>query len=269
LGAVAALGVLALLPAVPRLPAMGLRQRLAPLGDVRVASVLLTTLLAMSGALTLYTYVSLVYDRATGRSGTMLAVLLFAFGAGAIVGNFGAGGLTDRIGSRSVVNLALVIGAINAALLPVSSSYFASALVAITLSGACGYAVSVPQQHRLIGISPSSAPLVIALNASAVYAGVALSGPIGAAGVGLLGAHQLGLLTTGLLALGLLASEIARRFSSPGKAPGTPLPMPAAKTESSTTAKPEGAAPPTSREVVQVHLAHREDSTDQHGGAAR
>ena len=69
LGVVAALGIVALLPAVPTPPAIGLRRRLAPLGDRGVASVLLTTLLVMTGAFTIYTYVSLVYDRATGGMG--------------------------------------------------------------------------------------------------------------------------------------------------------------------------------------------------------
>src|SRR3712207_5255921 len=96
LGAVAALGIFALLPAVPTPPAVGLRRRLAPLGDRGVAAVLLTTLLAMAGGYTVYTYVSLVYDRATGGNGTTLAVLLFAFGVGGIVGNLGASSLTDR-----------------------------------------------------------------------------------------------------------------------------------------------------------------------------
>jgi predicted MFS family arabinose efflux permease len=160
-----------------------------------------------------YAVCSPVLAAATGGSGTALAVLLFAFGVGAIVGNFGAGSLTDRLPSRSVINLAVVIGAINYALLPLSSAYFATALIAIAISGVCGYAVVVPQQHRLIAISLASAPLVIALNASAVYIGVALSGPIGAAGIELLGAHQLALLATGLLVLGLLTSEVAHRRS--------------------------------------------------------
>jgi predicted MFS family arabinose efflux permease len=107
--------------------------------------------------------------------------------------------------------------AINSALLPLSSAHFATGLVAIAVSGVSGWAIMVPQQHRLIALSPGSAPLVIALNASALYLGVALSGPIGAAGIGLVGAHQLGFLTTGFLLLGLLASEVAHRFGRPGR----------------------------------------------------
>jgi hypothetical protein len=82
----------------------------------------------------------------TYRQLITLAVLQFAFGVGAIVGN-----------------LAVVIGAITFALLPLSSAYFATALVAaIVISGVCGYAVVVPQQHRLIALSPASTQLVVA-----------------------------------------------------------------------------------------------------------
>ena len=92
-----------------------------------MAAVLLATLLVMAGGHTVYTYASPVFDRATGGSGTVLAGLLLAFGTGGGAGNLGAGGLTDQLGSRAVVNLAVAVFAINSALLPLSSSYFASA----------------------------------------------------------------------------------------------------------------------------------------------
>jgi predicted MFS family arabinose efflux permease len=180
------------------------------------------------------------------------------------VGNLGAGSLTDRLGSRAVVNLAVVLLAINSALLRGSSAYFATGLVAIAVSGVSGWAIMVPQQHRLIALLPGSAPLVIALNASALYLGVALSGPIGAAGIGLVGAHQLGLLTTGFLILGLLASEVAHRFSRPGKTQVVAAPTSAANAASGVMAKAEEVGAPTGGEVAP---AHREDSIDQCGPA--
>lgn len=255
LGVIAALGIIALLPAVPTPPAVGLRRRLAPLGDRRVTTVLLVTLLVMAGGYTVYTYVSLVFDRATGGDGTTLAVLLFAFGIGGVVGNLGAGGLTDRLGSRSVLNLAVVILAIDFALLPLSSAYFSTGLIAVAVWGMSGWAILVPQQYRLIATSPGSAPLVIALNSSALYFGVALSGPIGAAGIGFVGAHQLGLLAAGLLLLGLLTSEVAHRFGRQGETRDAPTP--AAKTVSGAPTKTEGDGPPTGGEAAPVRPEHR------------
>lgn len=247
LGVVAALGIIALLPAVPTPQAIGLRRRLAPLGDGRVAMVLLTTLLVLTGPFTVYTYISLSYDRATGGSGTSLAILLLGFGVGALVGNFGAGSFVDRLGSRTVLSFVVAVAAVNFALMPLSSAYFPTALVAIVVWGVCVWAIVVPQQHRLIALSPDSASLVIALNASAVWGSVALSGPIGAAGIGLVGAHRLGLLAAGFMVLGLLASEVAfglvrRREKTEEDAPTT-----TAGPESSARKQEEGGSPARGR----------------------
>jgi hypothetical protein len=162
----------------------------------------------------------------------------------------------------------VMIGAVNYVLLPLSSAYFNTALVTIVVSGACGYAVVVSQQHRLIAISPPSAPLVIALNSSAVYIGVALSEPIGAAGIELVDANQLGFLATGLLAFGLLASEVAHRFSQPGKTQDAQVPIPAAKPESKAGAKAEEVVPPTIGEAAAVRPVQCEESIDRSGGMA-
>ena len=243
LGVVAALCIIGLLPAVPTPPAIGLRKRLAPLGDRRVTTVLLTTLLVMAGSYTVYTYVTLVFDRATGGNGTLLAALLFAFGIGGVVGNLGAGSLTDRLGSRTILSLAVVVLAVDLALLPLSGAYFPTGLVAMAVWGVSGWAIMVPQQHRLIEISPGSAPLVVALNSSALYLGVSLSGPIGAAGIGLIGAHQLGFIAAGLLVLGLLTSEISHRLSRPGKVQDAPV--------------------PTGEEAALMRPAHSEETIDK------
>ncbi len=260
LGVAVALGIIALLPAVPTPPAIGLRRRLAPLEDRRVTTVLLTTLLVMAGGYTVYTYVTLVFDRATGGDGTSLAALLFAFGIGGVVGNLGAGSLTDRLGSRAVLNLAVVILAIDFALLPLSSAYFPAALVAVAVWGVSGWAIMVPQQHRLIATSPGSAPLVVALNSSALYLGVALSGPIGAAGIELVGAYQLGLIAAGLLVLGLLASEIAHRLSRPGKARDAPVWAPAEAPVSRDLDENREGLPADRRKPGPMCLAHCEDT---------
>ncbi|WP_256341519.1 hypothetical protein [Streptomyces sp. TLI_105] len=66
--------------------------------------------------------------------------------------------------------------------------------------------VVVPQQHRLIALSPAAAPVLLGLNSSALYVGVALGGGLGGLaqqGFGLTPA-ALGPVAAGLLALALL-----------------------------------------------------------------
>lgn len=212
LGVLAAVGVAALLPPTPPPPAVGLRRRLAPLRDFRIATVLSTTLLTLTGLYTVYTYISLSFDRATDGSGNRLALLLVVFGLAATAGNLTAGSLTDRFGTRRVLTVALLACVVDFALMPWSGAGLPSALPAVAVWGVCGFGVLVPQQHRLISVSGAAAPLSIALNATATYLGVGLSGVIGAAGLHLVGAHRLGLISVVFLALGLCSAELAHRI---------------------------------------------------------
>jgi predicted MFS family arabinose efflux permease len=207
-----AIGIGVLLPAVPAAPAIGLRARLAIAMDARIGFTLLTTLLVFTGLFTNYTFVAESFDRATDGNGLTLAVLLFVWGAGATVGSVTAGHLADRIPSQRIISAALVLIAIDFALLPVSNQHVASAAVALFVWGACGWANLVPLQHRLIGISPDHASVSIGLNASATYLATAASGLTGAAGIALVGVHNLGPFGLIFLALGLLSSVVSSKL---------------------------------------------------------
>jgi len=211
LGIASGLGVWALLPTVPSPPAVGLRQRLAPLADSRVALTLLTTLAAYGGLFVVYTYVGVVFDRATRGDGILLAGLLFTWGIAATAGNLVAGRLADRFGSRRIINVAIVVAAADFALLPWTTATLPTAAVAIVIWGFCGWGLLVPQQHRLIGIAPAMAPLLLGLNTAAIYIGVSASGVIGAAGITLLDRYHLGLIGAAFLAVSLVTAELAHR----------------------------------------------------------
>ena len=69
----------------------------------------------------------------------------------------------------------------------------------------------VPQQHRLIGITPSAAPLLLGLNSAALYVGVSVSGLAGGAALAWIGSHYLGLAGAVFIAAALLVAEWAHR----------------------------------------------------------
>jgi predicted MFS family arabinose efflux permease len=84
----------------------------------------------------------------------------------------------------------------------------------------------VPQQHRLIGLAPAAAPLLMGLNSAALYVGVSTAGVLGAAGIAMLERHSVGLLAAILLALAFGIAVLADRLirdsaarSSAGVAP--------------------------------------------------
>ncbi|MGN7806773.1 MFS transporter [Ensifer sp. 22521] len=208
-GAVATVGVYGLLPAVPPLPAVSLRARLVPLKDIRVALTLLTTLVAYSGFFAVYTYLGVTFDRATGGKPEVLAALLLLWGIAATVGNLAAGYFTDRFGNRMIVNGSLAIAVVNFALMPWSSAHLWSSALALAVWGICGWGLLVPQQHRLISLSPASASLLLGLNSAALYVGVSAAGLIGAAGITVLERHQLGLIGGLFVGVALVIAQVA------------------------------------------------------------
>jgi predicted MFS family arabinose efflux permease len=208
-GAAAAVGVWALLPEIPPLPAATLRQRLAPLKDGRIALTLLTTLLAYTGAFSVYTYIGVIFDRVTGGNAQVLAGLLFVWGIAATFGNLAAGRLTDRFGNRRIIFGALLVAAINFALTPWTSAHLWSTVLAIVIWAVCGWGLLVPQQHRLIGLAPAAAPLLMGLNSAALYVGVSSAGVLGAAGIALFDRHYVGLLAAAFVALSFGIAALA------------------------------------------------------------
>ncbi|SDD41424.1 MFS transporter [Paraburkholderia lycopersici] len=211
LGAVAFIGVWALLPEMPLAPAITLGKRVAPIADSRVALTLATTLLAMSGIFTVYTYFSVVFDRAVGGQAIVLGVLLVMWGAAGTASNLLAGRLIDSIGSHKVIVLMLGLLVADIAAFPWTGAHVWSAALAIAVWGACGWGILVPQQHRLVTLAPAIAPVLIGLNTAGTYFGVTLAGIIGAAVIPVVGGHRLGFVAAALVAIALLVSELATR----------------------------------------------------------
>ncbi|MEU0686585.1 MFS transporter [Streptomyces uncialis] len=217
---VAALSVLALIglrllvPARVSAPAPeGLRARLAPLRDRRVLAVLATTLVGFTAIYLPYTYIAVVLEPATGGSGDRLAVLMFTLGVVGTLGNIAAGRLADRFGGRSVVALALLWMTGALLLFPLTTGAFPSALLMIVVYGVAAFAITSPQQHRLITLDPASASVLVSLNAAILYLAIAMSGAVGAVGIGWAGARGLPLIAAGLAVAALLLSEWGHRMS--------------------------------------------------------
>lgn len=210
-GLAAAVAVQYLLPAVAALPSASLRQRLAPLKDSRVALTLLTTLAAYAGMFSVYTYMGVSFDRATAGRPEVLAGLMLLWGVAATVGNLAAGRLTDRFGSRGVINGAIAVLVLNFLALPWTSASLPTAAVALVIWGICGWGLVVPQQARLIGIAPSAAPLLLGLNSAALYVGVSAAGVVGATGIAMLDHHLLGLIAAAPIALAFILAQWADR----------------------------------------------------------
>ncbi|TQN28721.1 DHA1 family inner membrane transport protein [Haloactinospora alba] len=199
---------------IPKLHSGGataLRRRFVPLSDRRVLAVLATTVVVFTGIYVPYTYISAVYQPATGDHGGRLAVLLLVFGTAGTAGNLMAGYLADRVGPMRVITVGTV--ALAAVLLgvPVLRETFATALVAVVLCGVFSFSVTTPQQHMIIALAPGERAVVTSLYQAALYFAVSLSGVVGAFGLGtnVVGARYLSVLA----AVFVLAATVLTRVS--------------------------------------------------------
>lgn len=151
-----------------------------------IGMTLLVTLLWSAGSFTFFSYLTLVLRTVGGIAGSGVAAELVLFGVAGVVGAYLSGKLTDTWGAELVAAAALLIVMVSVlgfALLAASTlSETAFATLASILFGAYAaatWAVTPAQQHRLIDLAPRAIRMLLSLNATALYAGVAIGSAVG------------------------------------------------------------------------------------------
>jgi predicted MFS family arabinose efflux permease len=184
LSVVSTIAIWTMLPAGLRGPKLPLGERLAVIGRPGVLPVLLTTLLPLTGAFAVFTYIAPVTTRMLGLPASLLPTVLLAFGIGGAVGNYVGGQLADRIGgTRTVVGTTLLFSAVVSTMALIAHLPAATVAVAFLgfmfVWGLIGWSLPPAQASRIIKLAPDAAPLALSLNASAIYLGVALGSVVG------------------------------------------------------------------------------------------
>jgi predicted MFS family arabinose efflux permease len=177
-------------------------ERLHPLRSPAVVGTLAVTFLAMTASNSTYTYLAVLLG---GPVGLYIGV----FGLAGIAGTWWAGTAVDRHGSRWVVTaMVIVLGTALATFPHVATAMVPAVVVAW---GIAAWGVVSAQQHRVAGMGP--APLLLALNSSAVHLGFATGALLGgrvvdAAGVGSLWLLPVGCCGVALVLHGILTREV-------------------------------------------------------------
>jgi MFS transporter, DHA1 family, inner membrane transport protein len=219
LGTGAFAGIWAFMPEVPLPPAISLSKRLSPLTDSRVGLTLATTVLAQVGTFIIFSYFSVVFDRAIQHNPSVLGGLLVLWGLAGTFSNLLTGRVLDKIGSRKVVIAKLAAVAAIIFTMPWSGAHLWSAAIAVTIWGGCAWGVLVPQQFRLASLNPPMTSVLVGLNTSATYVGVSIAGAVGAALIPVIGSHNLSYLASALVLVAIGISELASlRIASVAKA---------------------------------------------------
>ncbi len=180
LSAAAALWVWRTVPTGIRPPALSLRSWRTVLTHPLLMGMVLITALSAAGQFTLFSYFAPYYRQELGASAAQVSFLFFWFGAFGLLGNVLMSRWIDRLGAARCVNISLVLMAVSLALWPLTGGPAAllagvagMSLVLVPWALGC-FACNSAQQARVSQAEPAYAPVLLALNTSAIYAGQAL-----------------------------------------------------------------------------------------------
>jgi MFS transporter, DHA1 family, inner membrane transport protein len=207
----AAFGLLAVMFLVPSgIPVP--RTSLATLGSVLLTLKLLIAILFtaffVGGLYTVYTFlVPFLESRfALGRDG--VTVFLTVFGIGAVVGNSVGGFLTDRIGTTKTLAIVAVSQLILMPILTIIPMTIYLTGLMIGLWSIFAWSFNVPQQVRLASLDGPRTPVLLSLNAAAIYVGGSVGSLVGGQVLQQGGVEKLGLGGAALVGIALFSLSL-------------------------------------------------------------
>ncbi|MFD7908871.1 MFS transporter, partial [Kitasatospora sp. NPDC059747] len=229
LGVVGLLGIVKLVPALPRPEGAHLRGELTAFRNPQVLLAMAMTVLGFGGVFAAITYIAPMMTRVAGYSDGAVTWLLVLFGIGMFLGNLLGGRFADRrlmpMLYASLGGLAVVLG-----LFTLTAHDKVLAAVTILLIGALGFATVPPLQKRVLDQAHGAPTLASAVNIGAFNLGNALSAWLGglviSAGLGYTAPNWVGaLLAASALVLAVWSAALERR--APGRTSAVPTAVPA------------------------------------------
>ena len=179
ISAIALVGIAMLVPPPLAIPsAATLPERFAPLVHAPTLLALLPTLLCLGLNGGVYTYLgAMLHERGYATGITLAAFSLF--GLGALTGSQLGGRLADRYGPLRPMFVALAVSVIVGLVVPRAlNALWSIGLVSFAL-GAAPWPIVLGQQRRLMALAPRHVEVVLALNNSFVYFGIAVGTAVG------------------------------------------------------------------------------------------
>lgn len=223
---VAAFAILAIaLPALRRDgPAIPLRQEIATVLRRPVLLALATTTLGYAGVFAAFTFIQPMLTEVAGFAEASVSPILLVFGVGLALGNIAGGKLADWMPRSAPVATLLALTAV-LAVFGLALESRATAIVAVGLLGAAGFATVAPLQLRVLDeAGDAGRNLASSANIAAFNLGNALGAWAGGAAISAGFALQaVPLVGAALTLVGLATALWVSRAAAPGAAaPGVP-----------------------------------------------
>ncbi|MFD0826204.1 MFS transporter [Neobacillus sp. M.A.Huq-85] len=172
-------GVYAFLNKIEPKPMISLKQQLQTLKNSKTLSAQLTSVLFLTGHLTLYAYLTPFLKTTLHLDATWVSIFYFIFGISAVFGGGFGGWLADKWGSKKSILTIVTVFAVALFVLP--NVTFSSTLFVIVMMvwSALSWAITPAQQNYLIETAPETSDIQQSLNNSALHIGIALGSVIG------------------------------------------------------------------------------------------
>ncbi|MFE9252575.1 MFS transporter [Streptomyces sp. NPDC007088] len=224
LGLVGLLGILRLVPELPKPEGVRLRHELGALGNVQVVLAMAMTVLGFGGVFAAVTYIAPMMTEVAGYADSSVTWLLVLLGAGMVAGNLVGGRFADR---RLMPMLFTALGGLTVvlALFTTTAHDKTSAAVTLFLIGALGFATVPPLQKRVLDQAAGAPTLASAVNIGAFNLGNALAAWLGglviSAGFGYTAPNWVG---AALALSALLVAFLSAWLERAGRPGVTPVP---------------------------------------------
>lgn len=179
LGAVAAIACSTQFAEVPGPPPTPLRERVSVAAHPSVLLMLGSITVWMLGGYVLYVFMGPMLQGVANVSGSALPWIFFGFGVASVVGNLAGGRALDRWGAAAALIVGLTGGGLGLFLTSLLHTSQTGVILAVLLWSTAGWMLTPPQQARLLRLGPHLAPVLMSLNASAMYLGMGLGGLVG------------------------------------------------------------------------------------------
>ncbi len=176
--------------------------RLLRRGDVSAA--LGVTLLYFGAIFSVFAFVGPVLQALLPMSDGRFSLTLVLFGLSGVCGTLLGGWATDRFGPLKTLRALLLLFLLTMLLVPLTKGHYGLMLVALLCWGVAGFGMMAPQQARLVSMAALQAPVLLSLNSSMMYFGMALGAALGGLAVAISGFDRLAWVGAPL-ALGALA----------------------------------------------------------------
>lgn len=196
-----------------RFQPVGLRDLGTVLADWRIMVTILFTATFLAAIYVPFTYVAPLMEAHMGFGRNGISGVLLAFGLAAVVGNLLGGWMSDSFGPTPTL---LFLAVCQVVLMPFLSFLPMAAWMVFVLVFAWsifGWSFNAPQQARVISLAPDRAPVVLSLNAAAIYVGAAVGASVGGGAISQGGLLSLGWVGGAMALLGVLHLLVSARIN--------------------------------------------------------